>query len=72
MIKLFDKVQVDVKTQFGMIKVDFTVVDVINEPNKIYALIAQKRLVIGQLMSGNEYWRLSDSINLLDIPINQR
>lgn len=61
-------VTIEVPTEFGKMKVDFTIVDVINRHQEIYALIAQHRLVIGQFMDDNT-WMLSKSIDLLDIPI---
>jgi hypothetical protein len=67
--KLFEKVSINVKTTFGTVKVEFTVVDV--QPNYHYALIAQHRIVRGQEKCDGS-WILSDSIDLLDVkPISE-
>ena len=62
----FDTVEIYVKTTFGVVSVVFTIIDVINEKNKIYALVAQHRVVVGQLLVGDN-WKLSESIDLIDI-----
>lgn len=59
-----DKVNIAVQTMFGLVPVEFTVVDVL--PNSHYALIAQNRLVVGQQKAGNDVWILSQSIDLLN------
>lgn len=67
-MKTFDKVQIEVKTTFGSIKVEFTIICEINKANRIYGLIAQNHVVVGQYMANNS-WRLSDSIDLMNVPI---
>ena len=67
-MKIFDKVQIEVKTTFGTVNVEFTIICEINKNNRVYGLIAQNRVVVGQYMSDNT-WRLSDAIDLMDIPV---
>ncbi len=65
-MKTFDKVQIAVKTGYGIVIVDFTIIKVINDYSRVYAMIAQDKIVVGQHMIDNT-WRLSDPIDLLDI-----
>ena len=67
-MKIFDKVQIKVQTTFGPVVVEFTIICEINKHNRIYGLIAQNRVVVGQHMVDNT-WRLSDSIDLMNVPI---
>ena len=67
-MKIFDKVQIEVKTTFGTVNVEFTIICEINKNNCVYGLIAQNRVVVGQYMVDNT-WRLSDSIDLMNVPI---
>ena len=67
-MKLFDKVQIEVKTAFGTVPVEFTIISEINKHNPIYALVAQNRLVVGQYMVNN-CWKLSVPIDLMNISV---
>ena len=67
-MKLFDKVQIEVKTAFGTLAVEFTIIGEINKHNRIYALVAQNRLVVGQYMVNN-CWKLSVPIDLMNVSI---
>ena len=67
-MKAFDEVTIAVETRFGAMRVKFTIICEIDKDNHIYGLTAQNRVVVGQYMSDNT-WRLSDSIDLMDIPI---
>jgi len=67
-MKPFDKVQIEVKTTFGPVNVEFTIICEINKHNRIYGLTAQNRVVVGQYMADNT-WRLSDPMDLMDVPI---
>ena len=67
-MKVFDTVQITVKTDFGPIVVDFIIICEINKYNRIYGLTAQNRVVVGQHIVNNN-WRLSDSIDLMKVPI---
>ncbi len=62
--KLFEAVDVEVKTTFGILKIRFTVIDIL--PNYHYALIAQNKIVVGQEKCDGS-WVLSDPIDLLCI-----
>ena len=67
-MKLFDKVQIEMKTAFGAVSVEFTIIAEINTEDRIYGLIAQNRLVVGQQIDNNK-WKLSSPIDLMDVPI---
>ena len=67
-MKLFDKVQIEMKTAFGAVSVEFTIIAEINTEDRIYGLIAQNRLVVGQQVDNNK-WKLSSPIDLMDVPI---
>ena len=67
-MKLFDKVQIEVKTAFGTVPVEFTIIAEINKHNKIYGLIAQNRVVVGQYMA-NDTWKLSVPIDLMNVSL---
>ena len=67
-MKAFDEVTIAVETRFGAMRVKFTIICEIDKDNHIYGLTAQNRVVVGQYMDDNT-WRLSDSIDLMDIPI---
>ena len=67
-MKVFDEVTIAVETRFGAMRVKFTIICEIDKDNHIYGLTAQNRVVVGQYMDDNT-WRLSDSIDLMDIPI---
>ena len=67
-MKPFDKVQIEVKTTFGTVNVEFTIICEINKNNRVYGLIAQNRVVVGQYMVDNS-WRLSDPIDLMNVTI---
>jgi hypothetical protein len=67
-MKLFDKVQIEVKSAFGTVGVEFTIIAEINKPNRIYGLVAQNRIVVGQYMANNS-WKLSVPIDLITISI---
>ena len=67
-MKIFDEVQIAVETKFGAMRVKFTIICEIDKDNHIYGLTAQNRVVVGQYMSDNT-WRLSDSIDLMHIPV---
>ena len=62
-MKTFDKVQIAVKTAYGEINVDFTIIAVLS--NHTYGLIAQDKVVVGQHRVDNS-WLLSEPIDLLD------
>jgi predicted small secreted protein len=59
-----DKVVIAIATDFGLLNVEFTVVTVM--PNYYFALLAQKRIVVGQ-MKVDGSWILSESIDLMDM-----
>jgi hypothetical protein len=65
-IKLFDKVQIAVQTGYGIVNVEFTIIYIRNEYSRVYGMVAQDRVVIGQHMVDNT-WRLSEPIDLLNI-----
>lgn len=67
-MKIFDKVQIKIKTDFGEVTVEFTIIAEINKHNRIYALTAQNKVVIGQHMIDNT-WKLSTPIDLMNIPV---
>ena len=67
-MKVFDEVTIAVETLAGAMRVKFTIICEIDKDNHIYGLTAQNRVVVGQYMSDNT-WRLSDSIDLMDVPI---
>lgn len=67
-MKAFDEVTIAVETRFGAMRVKFTIICEIDKDNHIYGLTAQNRVVVGQYMSDNT-WRLSGSIDLMDVPI---
>ena len=67
-MKVFDEVQIEVGTIAGAMRVKFTIICEIDKDNRIYGLTAQNRVVVGQYMSDNT-WRLSDAIDLMDIPV---
>ena len=67
-MKLFDKVQIEVKTAFGTVPVEFTIIAEINKHNKIYGLIAQNRVVVGQYMA-NDTWKLSVPFDLMNVSL---
>ena len=67
-MKVFDEVTIAVETIAGVMRVKFTIICEIDKDNHIYGLTAQNRVVVGQYMSDNT-WRLSDSIDLMNIPI---
>ena len=67
-MKAFDEVTIAVETRFGAMRVKFTIICEIDKDNHIYGLTAQNRVVVGQYMDDNT-WRLSDSIDLMDVPI---
>ena len=67
-MKLFDKVQIEMKTAFGAVSVEFTIIAEINMQDRVYGLIAQNRLVVGQQVDNNK-WKLSSPIDLMDVPI---
>lgn len=68
-MKVFDEVEIAVETRFGAMRVKFTIICEIDKDNHIYGLTAQNRVVVGQYMDDNT-WRLSDSIDLMDVPID--
>ena len=68
-MKVFDEVTIAVETLAGAMRVDFTIICEIDKDNHIYGLTAQNRVVVGQYMSDNT-WRLSGSIDLMDVPID--
>ena len=69
-MKVFDKVKIAVETMSGAIVViNFTIICEIDKDNRIYGLTAQNRVVVGQYMADNT-WRLSDAIDLMNVPIN--
>jgi len=65
---LHETVIIEKKTPYGIVKVGFVIIDIINEEEQIYGLIAQHRIVIGKLIAGNN-WLLSENIDLLNISI---
>jgi predicted protein tyrosine phosphatase len=65
-LKIGDNLSLDVKTEFGIIVVDFTVVHKL--PNDHYALIAQDRLVIVKELPSYKFM-MSDAIDLLNIKL---
>lgn len=67
-MEIFDKVQIEVKSAFGTISVEFTIIAEINKHNKIYGLIAQNRVVVGQYMVNNA-WKLSVPIDLMSVSL---
>ena len=67
-MKIFDKVQIEVKSAFGTIPVEFTIIAEINKHNRIYGLVAQNRVVVGQYMANNT-WKLSTPIDLMNVLI---
>ena len=68
-MKVFDEVKIAIEVMSGAIYViKFTIICEIDKDNHIYGLTAQNRVVVGQYMDDNT-WRLSDSIDLMDVPI---
>ena len=67
-MKAFDEVTIAVETLAGAMRVKFTIICEIDKDNHIYGLTAQNHVVVGQYMADNT-WRLSDSIDLMDVPI---
>ena len=65
-MKKFDKVQIAVKTRYGIVNVEFTIIFIHNEHSRVYGMIAQDKVVIGQHMIDNT-WRLSEPVDLLKI-----
>ena len=63
-MELYSKININVKVDFGIVPVEFTVIDIL--PNFHYALLAQNRLVVGQLLADMS-WKLSHPIDLLDV-----
>ena len=63
-MNIYDKVIIEIKVSYGVIKVTFTIIDIL--PNYHYALISQNRVVVGQLKVDNT-WILSESIDLLNM-----
>jgi len=61
---------IEVQSTFGVVKVEFIIIDIINEKQQMYALLAQHKVVVGQMLV-NGHWRLSQSIDLMDIDIIQ-
>jgi hypothetical protein len=68
LMKTFDKVQIAVHTDYCIVLVEFTIIKVINEHNRVYAMIAQDKIIVGQHMIDNT-WRLSDPIDLSKIHV---
>lgn len=68
-MKVFDEVKIAVETMFGAMYVNFAIICEIDKDNRIYGLTAQNRVIVGQYMADNT-WRLSNSIDLMDIPID--
>ena len=69
-MKVFDEVKIAVETGFGAIYViNFAIICEIDKDNRIYGLTAQNRVVVGQYMADNT-WRLSNPVDLMDIPID--
>jgi len=66
-MKTFDKVQIAVKTAYGEINVDFTIIAVLS--NHTYGLVAQDKVVVGHHRVGNQ-WVLSEHVDLLDLKEN--
>lgn len=69
-IKLFDKVQIAVQTGYGTVNVEFTIIYIRNEYSCVYGMVAQDKVVIGQLMANNT-WRLSEPVELLNIYVTE-
>lgn len=68
-MKVFDEVKIAVEIMSGAIYViNFAIICEIDKDNHIYGLTAQNRVVVGQYMADNT-WRLSNPIDLMDIPI---
>lgn len=67
-MNVFDKVKIEVKSTFGVTKVEFTIIAEINKHNSVYGLTSQNRVVVGQYMANNT-WRLSDPIDLMNVSI---
>ena len=67
-MKTGDVVQITVKTMYGDISVGFTIIDVVDEHDKMFFLYAQGRACKGQLLV-NGKWKLSESVDLLDLRI---
>lgn len=67
-MKLLDKVQIEVKSAFGTVGVEFIIFTEINKANYIYGLVAQNKIVVGQYMANNT-WKLSTPIDLMKISI---
>lgn len=68
-MKAFDEVKIAVEVMSGAIYViNFAIICEIDKDNRIYGLTAQNRVVVGQYMADNT-WRLSNPIDLMDIPI---
>lgn len=66
-MEIFDKVHIEVKSAFGTVVVEFTIIAEINKHDRIYGLIAQNRVVVGQYMANNT-WKLSVPIDLMNVP----
>ena len=67
-MKPFDKVQIEVKSAFGTVRVEFTIIAEINKANRIYGLTSQNRVVVGQYMTNNS-WKLSAPIDLMNVSV---
>jgi hypothetical protein len=70
MYNLYDKVLINVRTNFGKFPVEFTIVHIsIDESSKRtrYVLLAQDRIVIGVLSIDKKFWHLSESVDLLNL-----
>lgn len=63
-MKVNDLVTIMVKTEFGEVKVDFTVIAEL--VNYHYALLGQNRVVVGQQKIDNT-WTLSNSVDLMKL-----
>ena len=67
-MKVFDEVTIAVETIAGAVRVKFTIICEIDKDNHIYGLTAQNRVVVRPYMDDTT-WRLSDSIDLMAVPI---
>lgn len=67
-MEISDKVQIEIKTALGTMIIEFTIIAEINKHNRIYGLIAQNRVVVGQYMANNA-WKLSIPIDLMNVSI---
>lgn len=69
MFRIGDTIKIALTTTFGIVQVTFIVLGITPNPDRMYVLYAQGKVVVAQYLT-DDIWLFSEAIDILEIAVS--